>query len=165
MFVDAPSPGHLFYRIIKLLWPRVLRNHPKNTQGREHRPTDLNQKFKVPYFYNLYSAFPNPTTSSSSEGTVVQHIFTNIWLTFVILLSITSLSMEERIKIAHNAIASRVYDVLLESPSVPSKAKRQFVMDFVGYYHLLVDDRIGSRVGDRCWAYADTYLKVSIQLY
>lgn len=69
--------------------------------------------------------------------------------------------MQERIKIAHNASGSRVYDVLLESSTVPSKAKRQFVMDFIGHYHLLVDDRIGSRVGDRCWAYADTYLKVS----
>lgn len=79
--------------------------------------------------------------------------------------SITSLSVEERIKIAHNATGSRVYDVLLESPTVPPKAKRQFVMDFIGHYHLLVDDRIGSRVGDRCWAYADTYLKASILHY
>ena len=53
-----------------------------------------------------------------------------------------------------------MYDVLLDSPTVPLKAKRQFVMDFMGHYHLLVDDRIGSRVGDRCWAFADTYLKV-----
>lgn len=69
--------------------------------------------------------------------------------------------MDERIRIAHSASGSRVYDVLLDSPVVPAKAKRQFVMNFIGYYHLLVDDRIGSRVGDRCWAFADTYLKVS----
>jgi len=65
-------------------------------------------------------------------------------------------------KIAYNATASRVYDVLLESPNVPALAKRQFIMDFIGYYHLLVDDRIGSRIGDRCWNFADTYLKVRI---
>jgi nucleolar protein 9 len=68
--------------------------------------------------------------------------------------------IDDRIKIAHDSSASRVYDVLLDSPTVPLKAKRQFVMDFMGHYHLLVDDRIGSRVGDRCWAFADTYLKV-----
>ncbi|RDB20532.1 Nucleolar protein 9 [Hypsizygus marmoreus] len=80
----------------------------------------------------------------------------------IVLTSLASLSIEERIKIAHNANGSRVYDVLLESPTVPSKSKRQFVMDFIGHYHLLVDNRIGSRVGDRCWSYADTYLKEKI---
>ena len=38
--------------------------------------------------------------------------------------------------------------------------KRQLVMNFIGHYHLLVDDKLGSRVGDRCWAFSDTYLKV-----
>ncbi|TFY50803.1 hypothetical protein EVG20_g11321 [Dentipellis fragilis] len=33
-------------------------------------------------------------------------------------------------------------------------------MTFIGHYPELVDDRIGSRVGDRCWAAADPYLKV-----
>jgi nucleolar protein 9 len=76
------------------------------------------------------------------------------------LQSLVSLSIDERLKIAHNATASRMYDVLLDSPTVSATAKRRFVMDFIGYYHLLVDDRIGSRVGDRCWFFADTYLKV-----
>ena len=61
----------------------------------------------------------------------------------------------------HDPSASRVYDVLLDSPNIPSKSKRQFVMDFIGRYHELVDDRIGSRVVDRCWAFSDTYLKVN----
>jgi len=74
--------------------------------------------------------------------------------------SINSLPIEERVKLGHNASSSRVYDVLLDSPTVPLKSKRQFVMDFIGHYHTLVDDRIGSRVGDRCWSFADTYLKV-----
>ncbi|EDR04892.1 uncharacterized protein LACBIDRAFT_303745 [Laccaria bicolor S238N-H82] len=79
-----------------------------------------------------------------------------------VLDSIHSIPIEDRIKIAHDSSASRVYDVLLDSPTVPLKAKRQFVMGFIGHYHLLVDDRIGSRVGDRCWAFADTYLKEKI---
>ena len=58
-------------------------------------------------------------------------------------------------------MGSRVFDALLDSPTVPAKMKRQFVMDFIGNYHTLVDDKLGSRVGDRCWAFCDTYLKVS----
>ena len=33
-------------------------------------------------------------------------------------------------------------------------------MDFIGHYDVLVDDKLGSRVVDRCWAFCDTYLKV-----
>lgn len=55
-------------------------------------------------------------------------------------------------------------DVLLQSPTVPFKEKRKFVMRFVGTYHTLVDDRIGSRVGDNCWAFADPYLRVRLPL-
>ncbi|KAF8875333.1 armadillo-type protein [Gymnopilus junonius] len=73
-----------------------------------------------------------------------------------------SLPVEERIKIAHTPSGSRVFDVLLDSTTVPAKAKRQLVMGFIGHYHLLIDDKLGSRVGDRCWAFADTYLKEKI---
>lgn len=68
--------------------------------------------------------------------------------------------MDELLGIAHHPTSSRVLDALLESPSVPLSAKRQFVLGFIGHYERLVDDRIGSRVGDRCWAFADTYTKV-----
>lgn len=70
--------------------------------------------------------------------------------------------MEHKIAIAHDPTGSRIYDALLESPTVPPKAKRQFIMDFLGHYHELVDDRIGSRVGDRCWSTSDTYLKEKV---
>ena len=63
---------------------------------------------------------------------------------------------------AHHPTSSRVLDALLDSPTVPYKAKRKFVMAFIGHYHVLVDDRIGSRVGDRCWAAADPYLREKI---
>ncbi|KAJ3849729.1 armadillo-type protein [Lentinula lateritia] len=76
--------------------------------------------------------------------------------------SLEALDVSELIKIAHNATSSRVLDVLLESETVPIKAKRSFVQSSIGNYHLLVDDRIGSRVGDRCFAFADTYLKEKI---
>ncbi|KDR74394.1 hypothetical protein GALMADRAFT_250311 [Galerina marginata CBS 339.88] len=76
--------------------------------------------------------------------------------------AIYSLSIEERITTAHSTSGSRVFDVLLESNTVPSKMKRQLVIDFIGHYHVLVDDKLGSRVGDRCWAFSDTYLKEKI---
>ncbi|KAG6813198.1 hypothetical protein H0H92_013318 [Tricholoma furcatifolium] len=80
----------------------------------------------------------------------------------VVTASLASLPMEQRIKISHDPSGSRIYDALLESSSVPSKAKRELIMGFIGHYHHLVDDRLGSRVGDRCWAFADTYLKEKI---
>lgn len=61
---------------------------------------------------------------------------------------------------AHDVTASRVIDVILNSPTVSHKEKRKFVMHLIGHYHILVDDRIGSRVGDNCWAFADPFLKV-----
>ncbi|KAG9317134.1 armadillo-type protein [Chiua virens] len=80
----------------------------------------------------------------------------------IVIDSISSLSMRDLIRIAHNAISSRVLDALFESPAVPFKAKRQFVTSLIGHYHSLVDDRIGSRVVDRCWAFADPYLREKI---
>ena len=63
---------------------------------------------------------------------------------------------------AHHPISSRVLDALLSSPTVPAKLKRKFVLGFMGRWHELVDDRIGSRVGERCWAAADGYMKARI---
>jgi len=79
-----------------------------------------------------------------------------------VLDSLFSLSIEELLVTAYSVTASRVLDVLLESPTVPAKAKRKLVMTFIGHYHTLVDDRIGSRVGDRCWEHADPYLREKI---
>jgi nucleolar protein 9 len=74
--------------------------------------------------------------------------------------SIKSLSPDELLDLARNPTSSRILDVYLESSTVPFKAKRQLVASLIGHFHLLVDDRIGSRVADRCWAFADPYLKV-----
>jgi nucleolar protein 9 len=63
--------------------------------------------------------------------------------------------------LSHNATSSRILDATLESPTVSFKAKRHLVMSMIEHYHELVDDRIGSRVGDRFWEFADPYLKVS----
>ncbi|KAH7888091.1 armadillo-type protein [Phlebopus sp. FC_14] len=80
----------------------------------------------------------------------------------VVVDSIGSLSVEELIVISHHPTSSRVIDVLFESPTVSFKAKRRLVMSLIGHYHTLVDDRIGSRIGDRCWTFADPYLREKV---
>ncbi|KAF9026524.1 ARM repeat-containing protein, partial [Hymenopellis radicata] len=64
--------------------------------------------------------------------------------------------------LAQHPVSSRILDVLLDAESVPKKAKTRFVMAWLGHYHELVDDRIGSRVGERCWKWCDTYTKEKI---
>lgn len=82
-----------------------------------------------------------------------------------ILRSLLSQPIDEQLVIARDASASRVLDTLLQSPTIPFKEKRKYVMNFIGHYHVLVDDRIGSRVGDNCWAFADPYLRVGSSCY
>ncbi|PIL36686.1 hypothetical protein GSI_00375 [Ganoderma sinense ZZ0214-1] len=80
----------------------------------------------------------------------------------IVLTSLQEMRLENVVQMAHHATSSRVLDAVLESSTVSKPAKRKFVMSFLGQYHVLVDDRIGSRVGDRCWAFADPYLKEKI---
>ncbi|KAG8745782.1 Nucleolar protein 9 [Ceratobasidium sp. 414] len=79
-----------------------------------------------------------------------------------IVQSIQAQGVEKLIAISRNPISSRVLDVFLESPSVQTRDKRNFLLSLMGHYHTLVDDRIGSRIGDRCWQCADPYLKERI---
>lgn len=75
--------------------------------------------------------------------------------------SINSLSIPDLIAMAHHPTSSRVLDTIFESSTVPHRARNKFVLRFVGHFHELVNDRIGSRVGDRLWAGSDPYLKVN----
>ena len=68
--------------------------------------------------------------------------------------------VEELLAWAQHKTSSHVLDVVFESPTVTRKSKRALIMAFIGHYHVLVDDKFGSRVGDRCWDNADPYLKV-----
>ncbi|KAF8607482.1 ARM repeat-containing protein [Ceratobasidium sp. AG-I] len=79
-----------------------------------------------------------------------------------VIRSIQSQEVNQLIKMSRHPVSSRVLDVLLESPSVSLRDKRKFLMSLMGHYHTLVDDRIGSRVGDRCWTCADPFLKERI---
>jgi hypothetical protein len=61
---------------------------------------------------------------------------------------------------AQSPTTSRVFDAYLDSDTIGIPAKRKVVLAFIGHFHVLVDDRIGSRVGDHFWDFSDTYLKV-----
>ncbi len=78
----------------------------------------------------------------------------------LIFNSIEMQPVEELLALAQHKTSSHVLDVVFESPTVTRKSKRALIMAFIGHYHLLVDDKFGSRVGDRCWDNADPYLKV-----
>ena len=78
------------------------------------------------------------------------------------VFSLLSLNVDDTISFSRSHISSHVLDSFLESHTVPSRSKRKFLLSLIGHYHTLVDDRIGSRVGDRCWATADPYLKEKI---
>ncbi|KAF9649340.1 ARM repeat-containing protein [Thelephora ganbajun] len=80
----------------------------------------------------------------------------------VLLESINSLSIPDLITMAHHPTSSRVLDAIFESSTVSQRARNKFVLRFVGHLHELVDDKFGSRVGDRLWAGSDPYLKEKI---
>jgi hypothetical protein len=134
-----------------------------DTDMLQHLKIPSNPKRKEASYYSPCLDYPKRSTPSLPIGTVVCHQYEHRSV-LSRLASINSLPIEERIKISHNAAGSRIFDELLDSPTILPKVKRQFVMDFIGHYHLLVDDKLGSRVGDRCWAFADTYLKVKSYL-
>ncbi|EIN10789.1 ARM repeat-containing protein [Punctularia strigosozonata HHB-11173 SS5] len=76
--------------------------------------------------------------------------------------SILNTTQDELLAMSRHPVSSRVLDAVMESPSVLPKTKRSLILAFAARFHDLVDDRIGSRVGDRLWAAADPYLKVKI---
>lgn len=121
--------------------------------------TPTHQKCRARYYSNRCCVCQLHITSLSSIGMLFAAFRSNSECS---LCSIQSLAMPDILTMAHNPTSSRVLDVLLESPTVPLQAKRHLVVSFVGSFHLLIDDRIGSRVADRCWAFADTYLKACV---
>lgn len=76
--------------------------------------------------------------------------------------SITALPFDSLLAISRSATSSRVLDVLLTASTVPPRALRTFILSLLGHFHTLADDRIGSRVAERCFASADVYLKDKI---
>jgi nucleolar protein 9 len=148
------------------------------------KATDMGQATNPPKKRHLKDARENPLEPKVAGALLLQSLLNlsepynilvldrfvaPLLLTFklvgISLRSLQSMPTEDVIALAHHPTSSRVLDAVLDSPTVPLKHKRAFMQSLLGYYHRLVDDRIGSRVGDRCWATADTFLKVRPALH
>jgi nucleolar protein 9 len=69
-------------------------------------------------------------------------------------------NMDDLLAIAHSPIASRLIDAILDTPAVPFKLARRVILNFIDSFFPLVDDRLGSRVGENIWSKCDGFLKV-----
>lgn len=79
--------------------------------------------------------------------------------------SLLALPIPRLISLASDPTASRVIDAFLDedNKAVAYKDRRAFLRNLIGHYQTLSDDRIGSRVAERCWAVADPFLKVGFR--
>lgn len=76
------------------------------------------------------------------------------------LRSIESLPPQDLLAFTHHPSASRVLDAIIDGPTIPPRSRRSLLRALEAQFADVIDDRIGSRVGERCWAAADPYLKV-----
>ncbi|CAE6396407.1 unnamed protein product [Rhizoctonia solani] len=122
---------------------------------------------------NVYSKSTNSTddaqaNSEAAEPTVQGAVILQSMLKLSdphnqrVIQSIHAQSTDDIIGLSRHPVSSRILDAFLDSSTVPLRDKRKFLLGLMGSYHVLVDDRIGSRVGDRCWACADPFLREKI---
>jgi nucleolar protein 9 len=74
--------------------------------------------------------------------------------------SVESLPPQELLALTHHPAASRVLDAIIDGPTIPHRSRRALLRAIEAQFADVIDDRIGARVGARCWAAADPYLKV-----
>ena len=74
--------------------------------------------------------------------------------------SIESLQPQELLALTHHPAGSRVLDAIIDGATTPPRARRSLLRALEAHFADVIDDRIGARVGARCWAAADPYLKV-----
>lgn len=74
--------------------------------------------------------------------------------------SIESLASQELLALTRHPAASRVLDAVIDGLTIPHRSRRALLRAMEAQFADVIDDRIGARVGARCWAAADPYLKV-----
>ncbi|KAH9059317.1 armadillo-type protein [Lactarius vividus] len=77
----------------------------------------------------------------------------------LVLDSIESLQPQELLALTHHPAGSRVLDAIIDGATTPPRARRSLLRALEAHFADVIDDRIGVRVGARCWAAADPYLK------
>ncbi|GJJ07712.1 hypothetical protein Clacol_001917 [Clathrus columnatus] len=80
----------------------------------------------------------------------------------MVLDSLFAMEPSELLALACHPASSRIIDAVFESSTVNLRLRKKLVNAFIGQVHLLIDDRVGSRVADRLWVAADPYLKEKI---
>jgi len=109
-------------------------------------------------------SFVDPTVKAEMQ--VQGSLILQSWLQIKnnsVTTSLLAMPIARLIVLASDPMASRVIDAFLEeeNKAVPYKDRRNFLRNLIGHYQTLADDRIGSRVAERCWAVADPFLRVS----
>merc|ERR1711939_936956 len=118
--------------------------------------------------YRRNAAFSDPTIKP--EFFMQGALLLQAWLRIPkcpVSESILQTPIDRLLTYTSDLMASRIIDVFLddqENPAVAYKDRRNFLKNLIGHYQKLADDRIGSRVADRCWAAADPFLKVRLSL-
>ncbi|KAL5636681.1 hypothetical protein ACGC1H_000592 [Rhizoctonia solani] len=131
-------------------------------------PCLLTLKSRKAYSKTTSSTDDPEANSESTEPTVQGAVILQSMLRLSdphnqrVIQSIHAQFTDEILSLSRHPVSSRILDGFLDSPSVPLRDKRKFLLSLMGSYHTLVDDRIGSRVGDRCWACADPFLREKI---
>jgi len=77
----------------------------------------------------------------------------------LVLESIESLGSQELLALTHHPAGSRILDAIIDGATIPPRARRTLLRALEAQFTDVIDDRIGARVGARCWAAADPYLK------
>lgn len=79
-----------------------------------------------------------------------------------IMESLLAQGLSMILDMSHQAVSSHVIDAVVSSKTVSPKYRRRMLMMLDGHYFELVDDRFGSRVGDKIWEKADGFMKEKI---
>jgi len=77
-----------------------------------------------------------------------------------VVRSIESLTSKELLALTHHPAASRVLDAIIDGPTILPRSRRALLRAMEAQFADVIDDRIGARVGLRCWAASDPYFKV-----
>lgn len=80
----------------------------------------------------------------------------------IISQAINDMPLEIILAFSRDPISSRALDSLFKSSTINPAIRRQFTLRFIGRFHELADDRIGSHVAEACWNGSDVYLKEKI---
>lgn len=141
-----------------------LRSIPEYTAAsREHTAAPNRELHDYPEKHSQKSrdqVAPNPLEPTTTGALLLQSLLRlHAPHNALVLDSIESLTSQELLALTHHPAASRVLDAIIDGPTIPPRSRRALLRAMEAQFADIIDDRIGTRVGMRCWAAADPYLK------